>query len=749
MSLLEKVSDHTGNRDSKRKLAAGADEPVSKRKKDIDDDKAKTKPVALVPPRMHASADVFCEAVQPGKRSKQKKKNKDVCTPPLHGPEKSEDSTQISNQRHSFPPDMASRFFDRDYPINSPHVPRFMPDDRAYAVYRSSLRYYPQNPDHISTHSYKPENRPSFDRYPSLDTYNQDLPRPEARGYYFDHELNRAYSQGNSAFYNATRSLLEMNNGDGHSIAKMSSNSSESLNSSFPQQVSSTAPFWQQYANLAKSFTSKDASAASIAFSESKQSDGSCTDTASISSQEELATHDSLKSPSSSKRRRPSSTHSLPVTKSERSFKGPLKSSTPNAGGMSGKIKKGSSDPDSKVNSIKQQPGPTDFAHALKKPPPFKAEASTKHYFTQSAISSFPHFAKKAGVQGSSINAALASQKLTEDKVAEMGQLKSTPHQSPKSSSTMNPILTSNEQGLATTNESNDVVASKSVLKDTLGVSTAQSATDYNVLKQLGKQIALKNGTMRTKVLLSDLSLPISPKLFSPPIMTYKQIMHVPSSDKDKTLAMAAQTKKTIVLGTASVAGQAKGSTGYEASAKGTAATVDHSQRHIGSAALQTWDSKPPVPSTFKMSSDSIVSKSDGQSLSNVTIYKPGRASVAKSSRKPKASTKFAAAAKKSESVTKTMTSAKLAGRQDVANANDRMVYRNSVMTILPAHPRLVVVPTVTSCPSVASSDAAPSTVLYISSKNQGQRGHCPIVASSNNVIDGKEPTPSTSAASK
>ena len=77
--MLENVTESNGDKNSKRKADdCDTEEIIKRRKKDCDDDKTKSKPVALVPPRMQNAAGTPSPLInQHGKRGRQKRKSKD------------------------------------------------------------------------------------------------------------------------------------------------------------------------------------------------------------------------------------------------------------------------------------------------------------------------------------------------------------------------------------------------------------------------------------------------------------------------------------------------------------------------------------------------------------------------------------------------------------------------------------------------------------------------------------------------
>ena len=811
----------------KRKADDDVEEHEAKRRKESEEDKAKLKPVALVPPRMQGKTGTVSPMTLGSKRSKQRKKSKEGNN---SLDSSMQDDCRPHHQRYSYPPDMSSHYH-HDSPWSFPQRSSFYQDDRSYSVFRSTGQLYP---DWLAGHggrlpgdSNELHHASAFDRYHN----NQSLFHDFAR-----HDPHSLYDQYQSShnFHNATQSLLQMNErgtnlfqrqpepgNDATSTPKPKS--SEILNSSFPQNVSSTTPFWQQYANLAKTIIGgKSAGSANTSVnSDSRLSDGSTTDTASVSSQEELLSRDSLLSPSSAKEQRPSSTHSLPVSKPQQAVIPPPKCLTPNLPITAGnwkisnnsvtpkstepKRKPAVKNPHSKNAPSKQQTLITNPATSLKLTP----STSTKHYITQSAIASFPHMSKHSGGQIQTIgvsaevqqsilekaakeaNQMNASQKV--DKILSLQQA-STQMKPQSNASNLTPVSSlksaklpipnfpfaaehASKQGVSQAQRTTPmpgIHALKSVAdikavafsnNSALSISNSgipKSLTaDNEILRQLGKQIASQSGTSRTKIILSDLALPVSSPVLSPPLMMYSQTKQNQGANKgspfnsnrssrqpQQRLSSPANTHGSFVASSPEPTVITTATGKYPTPTTGVALTKSSNITSPHSAARVLSPSRPPDISAIRAPPELAFSKVDSPIHSNMKIYKPGTATGAKSSRKPKSVNKSLApitSDTKSESSNRSVTPRSLAPVTKmnatlakstaytpiVPNPNDRVIYRNPIMTILPAHSRLLVVPSVTSAPSISTNAPSYSTVLYINPQNPAPRGQYPVVVSS------------------
>ena len=815
--------------DGKRKADNDLEEHEAKKRREAEEDKAKLKPVALVPPRMQGKSGTVSPMTPGSKRSKQRKKSKEG----NHTLDNSiQDGCRPHHQRYSYPPDMSTHYHN-DFPWSFPHRSPFYQDERSYSVFRSTGQLYPDwqagHGGWLPGNSNEHHHASAFDRYPDNQSLHYDFVR---------HDPHSLYDQYQSShnFHNATQSLLQMNERGTHLFQRQPEpgndatstpkpKSSEILNSSFPQNVSSTTPFWQQYANLAKAIIGgKSAGSANTSVnSDSRLSDGSSTDTASVSSQEELLSRDSLLSPSSAKEQRPSSTHSLPVSKPHQAVIPPPKSLTPNLPITAGnwKISNNSVTPKStepkRKPAVKNQHGKnapskqqtliTNPATSLKLTP----STSTKHYITQSAIASFPHMSKHSGGQIQTVGVSAESQQIILEKAAkEANQMNAsqkvdkilslqqvstqmkpqsnasslTPMSSLKSAKLPMPnfpIATEHatKQGVSQAQRTTPmpgVHALKSVAdikavafsnNSALSISNSSIpkslAADNEILRQLGRQIAIQSGTSRTKILLSDLALPVSSPVLSPPLMMYSQVKQNQGANKgspfnanrsskqpQQRLSSPANTPGCIIASSHKPTVITTATAKYPTPTTGVARTKSSnitSPYSASSASRVLSPSRPPDLSAIRAPPELAFAKVDSPIHSNMKIYKPGTATGAKSSRKPKNVNKSPApiiSDTKSESTNRSATPRSLAPVTQmnaavpkstaytpiVPNPNDRVIYRNPIMTILPAHSRLLVVPSVTSAPSISTNAPSYSTVLYINPQNPAPRGQYPVVVS-------------------
>lgn len=809
----------------KRKADNDVEEHEAKRRKESEEDKAKLKPVALVPPRMQGKTGTVSPMTAGSKRSKQRKKSKEGNNSLDNS---MQDDCRQHHQRYSYPPDMSTHYR-HDFPWSFPHQSPLHQDERSYSVFRSTGQLYPDwqagHGGRLPADSNEHHHASMFERYQE----NQPLHRDFAR-----HDPHSLYDQYQSShnFHDATQSLLQMNERGANSFQRQPEprhdatpnpkpKSSEILNSSFPQNVSSTTPFWQQYANLAKTIIGGKNAGNTSLNSDSRLSDGSTTDTASVSSQEELLSRDSLLSSASVKEQRPSSTHSLPVSKSRQTAIPPPKSLTPNLPITAGnwkisnnnvtpkstepKRKPAVKTPRGKNTPSKQQTLITHPATSLKVTP----STSTKHYITQSAIASFPHMSKHNGGQIQTVGMSVESQQSLLEKAAKranqmnasqkvekiLSLQQSSAQKKPQSSApNLTPVNTlqsaklpipnlsiatehASKQGVSQVQRTApmpSVHALKSVadikavaFSNNSALSIGNSgipksmAADNEILRQLGRQIAIQSGTSRTKILLSDLSLPVSSPVLSPPLMMYSQTKQNQAANKgspfnadrnskqpQQRLSLPANTLGCVVASShkPTVVTTAIGK--YPAPTTGVTLK---SNSNIGSphpAARVLSPSRPPDLSTIRAPPELAFAKVDSPMHSNMKIYKPGTATGAKSARKPKNVNKSPAPVisnGKSDNTNRSVTPRSLAPVTQinaasaksmaytpiVPNPNDRVIYRNPIMTILPAHSRLLVVPSVTSVPSISTNAPSYSTVLYINPQNPAPRGQYPVVVSS------------------
>lgn len=724
--MLERVIDPCAAASGKRKPDDwDIEENSSKRRRECDDDRAKMRPVALVSPRMQNTT--ASTVMQPsGKRGRPKRRSKDSQST-------SDSSVKIDHgQRpfydmHTVPSDL-SRPFQVD-------VPQYLSQHTVQDAY-SALH---QSPPCVSDISGKLGNLASTPiqrgRRPDVEAIHPDMPYSDPRDYYLNRFYPDSYPRGHN-FYDATRSLLQMNGeGGSHlqkprlpgatSLTENNPRSSDMLNSSFPPHVSATTPFWQQYSNLARTILAHDGNnRRNIPESVNKRlSEGSTTDTASISSQEGM-TSPNIKCQSPA---RPSQSHKndsrSPVNKV---FSPVVQLSRANLNAAQEKRK---------MTVTEKAPAHTGDQEAQAKSPKF----STKHFITQSAIASFPHLSKSGGAQKYSVSSLLTSQQSILERAAlksnglagriTQGQVsqyqpaisaisnqglrqKSMPHEGASKTTTT--------QGNTSKTTTNVLVGSKPV------------ATNNNeALKQFGLQLSLQKGTSQAKILLSDLSLPARSAVFSSPLMTYQQLKQENNSAGSATSEVKKQSNYSHGTGTS----------------KSKSAGVAYKHRPC----LENWSAESIGSSSTCVPPELNVGSYDSnQGHSSMSIYKPGTVSGGKSTRKDKQASKTSKSAKsdvkssgsekKVDDVTdlhaKTVPMTSSTYRPIVPNPCGRVVYQNPIMTILPTHSRLLVVPNV---PSVTTSSPSLSTVLYINSQNSTQKARYPIISSNPNATSHAE----------
>lgn len=738
--MLEQVTEPNDDKSSKRKADdCDSEEIVKKRKRDCDDDKTKSKPIALVPPRMHNAAGTPSPLInQYGKRGRQKRKSKDHQT---DTPSKF-DQGQTSSHRND--PLAMSSPFHSDMTQQSPyHV-----FHSSYSMPHSSFPYWPESlripTDHAAS-SINPE------RYPELDSYLSVRPRSDPRDYYPSGRHREFYPRGHS-FYDATRSLLLMNSSENMSLlengamcgnsASQSTSDSEILNLSFPPHVSTTTPFWQQYSNLAKVVLGQDAAGSDNASLDiaKRRSGGSTTDTASNSSQDRT-----MNSPASVKINSPSSVRSPPMLTPDKQ----LAPNTPQSSSVY--LKNSDSNYKTKRNISKENAANlTNVAiRDVDKIQPLRpSKFNTKHFITQSAMESFPHLSKGSSLQNHSVNSLFNSQQSILEKASSKSSLAGVkPVTSMAVRIASNPVTTLS-------------VSSKQELHQQHPKTTANSfstqplaTTDEEALKQLGRQLSLQSSPSQSKILLSELTLPIKTTMFSSPIMTYHQIK--PSTTHASSTTFEAKKQLPPTQRPGSVASYSVSSNSIMTGVIRLSSPTDVLKHNVPA---ESWCPKSPSQSTVRLPMEfKVANLSNSKIAPNMTIYKPGSASVTKSGKRGRSTNKvakrIASDSKQIEKVNNgrdpenvTNYVASTTYSTIIPSPGGRLIYQNPVMTILPSHSRLLVVSNATSA---LTSSSSYQTVLYINSQNSTQKTRYPIAVGSSSKLNvtGSFPTVTNSLA--
>ena len=712
MSVLEKVADPADVISGKRKAEDFDPEDLTvKKKKDADDDKAKSKPVALVPPRMqNASGSASPSVHQQSKRGRPKRKSKDIQSS-ADGSSKSEHGPRPPHHKYSFPGDLPMPFHS-----DMPQYPLHHLVQNAYSVRHSSPPCYPESlyraGGHTSTPVHGEECRDPLG------------PRSDPHDYYLNHMYHDHYPRCHT-FFDATRSLLQMNENGNTPVPKhilltgsspQNPNNSDMLNSSFPPHVSTTTPFWQQYANLARTVVGRDGvgSGNDSSTVAKRHSSGSTTDTASNSSQEL-----SLNSPAAAKAQTPSPVQSSAVLKPDKNMPlnreySPDNTYVRNSNSNKLGVK-------AMQNSLTL---PNQASHQMK--PANSSKFNTKHFITQSAIASFPHLSKTGSLQNHSVSSLLSSQQSILEKAA----LKSS--EGPGMSSQGPKDVPSHASNLSVPNKRDlHQQTSSQELKSKSATTQSFVTSNSETLKQLGRQLSLHSGKSQTKILLSELTLPVKSTVFSSPLMTYHQMkstVNPNSTASSEAKKLGASTQRPNSSATFSVAGNSH--------VTGVVKLGDATDAYSRSACIESWSSaglSAKLPPKFKAATF------DGSKVqSSMTIYKPGSASGVKSGRKGKNANKVTKSAsidlkkvkqsdESKDSAVKTVCLTSTAYAPIIPNPGARVVYQNPIMTILPTHSRLLVVPNVTS---VTTNSSSFSTVFYINSQNSNQKAQHPVVAS-------------------
>ena len=723
--MLEKVTESSNEKSVKRKSGkCDTEEVAPKRKKDCDDDKMKSKPVALVPPRMQNTT------VSPSpshvRRGKQKRRSKDSLS---DSPSKSDHEPNRSHHRH--PLSMSSPY--------SNDVTQYSPFHMFHSTHSMQNSPFQNCSEPLHSSDGLAETPINRKRYPELTSFQLVRPRSDPREYH-PSERDRDFYPGGHSFYDATRSLLQMNYNENMSLQRNGMfyensavrypSKSEILNSSFPPHVSTTAPFWQQYSNLAKTVLGQDTAAnssASVDFAR-RQSDGSTTDTASNSSLDRT-----LNSPASMKINSPPSVGAPPMLNSDKQL--------PTCSTYSPSIDsaRNSDASHSTFGSKLKQSASTSakvVSHSFDKmQSPRSSKFGTKHFITQSAIASFPHLSKNGSLQSHSVNSLLTSQQSILEKAALKSNLGGGTAVSSKV--TLKPV---SDQVASLSISSKDGLHHQSEQQDAAGKSLCTqslAAGNEEVLRQFGRQLSLQSAPSQSKILLSEVTLPIKTTMFSSPLMTYHQIKpgtSCASSGNLETRKQFASVSRPGSVPSVSVA---------SSSMTGVVRLNSPTDLHKKIVCTDSRSMKSPSQSALTLPLEFKVTNMGKSKIpSGMTIYKPGTASITKSGKK---SGNVNKAAKPNIGDSKRIEKRKALGNMAsssvpttypaiVPSPSGRVLYQNPVMTILPTHSRLLVV---SNAATVTTSASSYQTVLYINSQSSTQKTRYPIASSGASTVTG------------
>lgn len=746
VSVLEKVTLPCATDSGKRAADDGDTDDIgsSKRRRECDDDKTKPKPIALVSPRMHNAASPVIQ--QPGKRGRPKRKSRD-----------SQSSNDISLTSDRGPrPSHHRPTFMANMPVpfhsNIPRLPSHYNLQNNYSVYRSQTPYFQESLSKSDSRTSTPVHG---ERCHSSELIS-NAPRSDPREYYANQLYHGCRHPRGDDLYDATRSLLQMNKIRGipvHHHGTSSANrlarspkNSEILNSSFPPHVSTTTPFWQQYSNLARTMQDQDARSHGNTSGnvDKRLSDGSTTDTASISSQE-----GALMSPASAKGSSPSPVRpTQPVSKNEKHP--PVNGdSSPSNGHLAGP---NLSQKDG-AGRGKQNLVSTSKSAAQGLSQKAQRTSSVFSFITQSATASFHHLLKSDSTQNHSVGSLLTSRLNVLEKAAlnangASGRVTSSGVPKIVPGHAANKGSPDSKQGVQLQTAAQKRVSTqgeKSQRTEACGSSSTvkNSSNSNDILKQLGRRISLQKENSQSKVLLGELS--VKSGTFSPPVMTYHQYKQA-SQTSGATLS---EVRRQAGIGEMpSSASSSSVTLNSEVSAeltRGVMKTGSSTDVYNRDSNFESWSSAPPNLSAVRLPPELKMAGVDSSlSQSNMTIYKPGSASHGKSGRKGRNGDKATKSlanehkqVKKSDDVneSKMKSNTTSAFTPIVPNPNGRVLCQNPMMKILPTHSRLLVIPNATSVMTTTSSFP---TVLYINSQNSNEKttdANVAISTGSNSVV--------------
>jgi len=700
VSVLEKVTE---DKFTKRRVDnCYAEEVVVKRKKSCEGDKVKPKPVAFVPPRMHTVTDSVPPLLnQNARRGRPKRKSRDHNSYPLSR------LNQGSNHHYQH---LASRGY--SLPFQYTQCPLYHEHNSSYSVGYVPLSCYPNSVGRSKDFTLIPTIREGHhDCYSFHSTRLCSEPEDD-----FFSEPNFDWQTKSHSFYDATRSLLQMGNSENISLpqngawcvnsAAQNSNDSEILNLSFPAHVSTTAPFWQQYSNLAKTALGQDAAM--------RQSDGSITDTASNSSQDRA-----LNSPGTVNAQSPPCVESFPMLKADSLL--PINVSL--SSGTLGNSESSNKEIGNKIEHVSVLENVTSQT-VERTQPKVSSKFGTKHFITQAAIASFPHLSSGSGLQNHAISSLLNSQQIILEKAA----LKS-------SGGIVKTDSRSLSVGPGVQVSANEVVDQRAVFQEASVKSLrAQSPVKSNeeALKQFGRQLSLQNSSLQSKIVLSDVALPVGTAMFSSPLMTYHQIKP-PTSMASSTTCGFKRPSSPVTWHNSVTSYPFSNNSQVPGTIKLNSVTVAHKHN----VCTESWSSVSlGKPAINFLPESKMANLNDNRIPANMTIYKPGSASVTKSGKnsrsisKPKKSTfsdaKRIAKSEKEKDSKNMLHSICSATCKSNHSQGGQAIYQSPGINIVPAHSRLLVVPNVIS---VSTSSSSHQTVLYINSHSSTQKTRCSVTA--------------------
>ena len=766
VNVLEKIaSPHS--LEGKRKSASHSIDSTLEKKKCCEE--AKPKPVALVPPRMLCKSGTVSPMLLGNKRNRQRKKNKDRSSPLSScsdGALNTEPKQQFS--RYSYPP-YPSMFYPNGAPWNSQSELPFCSGEHTYSMYQSSEPFVPPWA-RGGYESYRDSQRAKDsvrDNNDARQPVHRDFPMHGSR-YQHDKELNN-YNQRGQSFVDATNSLLQMNeqampryNHPAQRAQQEPGRPVDIINSSFPMNTSTSQPFWQQYSNLAKATAYKHGveSFNAGACNDSRLSEGSATETASLSSQDDSSpgkymlpgddrrpssgdsyghvTGDPNRQVAGDSRHRRSG-DSLGAMSGDsyhqrvRAETTPVVSTFPFGGGdwqghenVSRKSTKKNANQTiaqskgktpSKDDHVTSQAYSASSSLPRSQPIVFKSEpASFNETSIGDSVSNSMRIAN-ANFSNTEVKAKSYSDHnvitVNAKKIYEMKDL-------PEARNANQTAVIKQKE----TDHGQDCSkpvghAVSSVMNALKHFTTSSSSVDG--LNELGKHIAVQSVNQANRIDFNQLSLsaplPTAPPVLSPPSFSLNPLRLVNRARQD-----------TVRSGQ----GQKVASVNSRSTCQPTV------------LAVSDFTSSAAKDATGRIPGQEWSSTVDRSLLHNMKIYKPGTATTSNTTKKPRKTTKTKPV---------TIKEAKPARKTDAKGAaptatyspirpasDDKIMYRNPIMTILPAHSRLLVVPGVTSAPSIATTAQSYSAVYYINSQNSQSRGNFPVLV--NNVPGNSQQVP-------
>eukprot|EP00794_Sanderia_malayensis_P007997 gene7996-8856_t len=619
---LETMSEST---DAKRK-AVDNESPnttsIKKKKQNYED--RKQKPVALVPPRMLSNNDSVSPMTSESKRKKQKKKIKRSSSPLGQlSNDLIQERTKPYFPRYSYPPDSSMiSDYDSTWVAQQRQQP-FCAGEHTYSMYQSSEPCPPNWPS-----------RSPAERINSKDNRNEVLMHTSQLR---NASMNEMY-QANHGFRDATRDLLRFNDRhfnhdsqpDNIVTWQRREEPQDIINSNFPVTISSEQPFWQQYSNLAKATINKTDT--SLHDSSSRMSESFSTETASISSQEELA--------------------DLPIDRpigsgSNDSMDSSKLAFVPNAMGTNGAI--GTNSPFSKTNhsspkNISTHQKYFDLAPSNSQPKMLKSEQGYSET-NQPDVKRIPN--------AHSVSKLISSKSPAKIEIVKSSQRKEIFNQKIMAKAAM-PAL-------------------------------AKISRDAISLNELGKQMTAKATSSSGKSSRTSAPIITSPtRLYNAARFPKEAVV-----DGDKG---AAKVGNSIQASSSSKVFKS------QADSRGHVSNILVNQVAYSSARI------PELPVNIP--------------VQNVTIYKPGSAALSMSGKKSKAGKKAVGCSSKSNAATK-QTANVFSPILPATSRAEQVIYQNPVMTILPTHSRLLVLPNIANTTTATTAPAASySTVFYINQSN-------------------------------